>query len=109
MLRLTSPDAEPWDLAIGAPNWWRAPSPTVIALISDGTGYLVDVAERRVLFEEAGVTRIREAEQSGLLLMCTARELIALDADGVAWRTVGLAVDDLKSLPRTASRSSAVV
>ncbi len=96
ILRVTAPDAEPWDLAIGAPGWWRHPDARALAFISDWTGYVVDVVARRVLVEQAGVARMWEAEQSGLLLMCTAGDLIALDAEGVAWRSDGLVVDDLK-------------
>ena len=96
ILRLSPPDAPPWDIAIGAPNWWRTPISTAIAFISDLTGYLVDVAERRILLKEEPVTRIWQAQESGLLLMVSFDSICAVGSDGVAWRSGRLAYDDLK-------------
>jgi hypothetical protein len=96
ILRITAPGHPSWDIAIGAPNWWRTPIPTAIAFISDRAGFVADVVERRVITELSPVTRIWEAEESDLLLMVSFSEITAIGADGVAWVTDRLAWDDLK-------------
>ena len=96
ILRLTAPGADAWDIAIGQPNWWRTPIPTAIAFISDLTGFLVDVAERRILYEEEPVTRIWQAQESDLLLMVSFGDVTAIGPTGVVWRSKRLAYDDLK-------------
>jgi len=95
VLRVTAPDAAPWDIAIGAPNWWRAPIASAIAFVSDGTGYLVDVVSRRVLVEIPDAVRVREDERHELLLFATSVGLTAVGRHGVAWQTSG-AWPDLK-------------
>jgi hypothetical protein len=37
VLRVTAPGADPWDFAIGVPNWWPTPIPTSIAFMSAET------------------------------------------------------------------------
>ncbi|MEO5922148.1 MAG: hypothetical protein ABIQ01_13495 [Pseudolysinimonas sp.] len=96
VLRLSPRGAPSWDIAIGAPNWWRTPIPTAVAFISDWTGYVVDVVERRVLVEVPGAARGREDERHDLLLLCTEGVLVAVGAGGVAWRSEEIAYDDLK-------------
>lgn len=96
VLRLTAPGATPWDIAVGAPNWWRTPIPTAVAIISDWIGYLVDVVERRVLVEVPGVVRIREDERHDLVLLITEGDLTAVGPRGVVWRSERIASDDLK-------------
>ena len=96
ILRVTAPGAMPWDIAIGVPNWWRTPIPTAIAFISELTGYLVDVAERRVLVEVPGAVRIRQDEKHGLVLLITGGSLTAVGAAGIAWQSEQIAADDLK-------------
>lgn len=96
VLRVTAPGARPWDIAVGAPGWWRTPIPTAIAFISDWRGYVVDVVTRHILVEIPGVTRIREDERHGLLLLATSTSLTAVGVDGIAWETDNLARDDLK-------------
>jgi hypothetical protein len=92
----TAPGAEPWDIAIGAPNWWRTPISTAVAFISDWTGYVVDVAERRVLVEVPGVVRVRQDAHHDLILLITQTSLTAVGAAGVAWTSPELASGDLK-------------
>jgi hypothetical protein len=96
ILRLTAPGAPPWDIAVGAPNWWRTPIPTAIAFISDWTGYLVDVVERRILVEEPGVIRVRQDERNALLLLLTDVSMTAVGVDGVVWTSERFVLDDLK-------------
>jgi len=96
ILRLTAPGAPAWDIAIGRPNWWRTPISTAIAFISDWTGYLADVVERRVLVEVPGVARIREDERDDLVLLITQTGITAVGAGGLAWQTDGIAWNDLK-------------
>lgn len=96
VLRLTPPDAEPWLIAIGAPNWWRTPVVTAVAFISDFIGYVVDVVDRRVLIERPGVIRVWEAQESNLLLLVGHTDIAAFGAGGVAWQTPPLVRDDLK-------------
>jgi hypothetical protein len=96
ILRLTAPGADPWDIAIGQPNWWRTPIPTAIAFISDWDGFVVDVAERRVIVEVPGAVRIRQDERNDLLLLATFTDLTAVGTDGIAWKSARLAIDDLK-------------
>jgi hypothetical protein len=96
ILRVTAPGHPSWDIAIGAPNWWRTPMPTAIAFISDRTGFMAQVVERRVIGEHYGVTRIWEAEESDLLLMVSDTGITAVGADGIAWVSPRLAWDDLK-------------
>jgi hypothetical protein len=96
ILRLTAPSMPPWDIAIGAPNWWRTPISTAIAFISDRTGYVVDVVDRSVLIEVPGVVRIRGDQRHDLLLLLTESEMTAVGADGIAWRSEQIASDDLK-------------
>ncbi len=93
---MVAPGAPPWDIAIGAPNWWRTPIPTAIALISDGTGYVVDVTERRVLVEVPGAIRVRQDALHDLILLITQSEMTAVGPDGVAWQSGRLAAADLK-------------
>ena len=96
VLRLTAPGAGAWDIAIGQPNWWRTPIPTAIAFISDWTGSVVDVVERRVLIEVPGVVRIRQDERHDLALLATEGSLVAIGKAGVVWRSDDIATDDLK-------------
>ena len=96
VLRLTPVDGEPWDVAIGAPNWWRAPNPSAIAFISDWRGYVVDVVTHEVLVEIPGVTRIRPDQRDGLLLLATNTSLTAVGIDGIAWQTDDIARGDIK-------------
>jgi hypothetical protein len=96
ILRLTAPGMLPWDIAIGQPNWWRTPIPTAIAFISDLRGYLVDVAERRILVEVPGAVRIRQDERHDLVLLITGGSITAIAAGGIAWQSEQIAVDDLK-------------
>jgi hypothetical protein len=96
VLRLTAPASAPWDIAVGAPNWWRTPIPTAIAFISDWAGYLVDVVERRILVEEQGVVRIRQDQQHGLVLLIRPYDMTAVGPEGVAWHSDQIAGDDLK-------------
>ncbi len=93
---MTAPGAPPWDFAIGLPNWWRTPIPTAIAFLSDGTGYVVDVAERRILIEVPGAVRVRQDALHDLILLITQSEMTAVGLDGVAWESGRLASDDLK-------------
>ncbi|CAN5405954.1 hypothetical protein BH09ACT4_BH09ACT4_15700 [soil metagenome] len=95
-LRVTAPNALPWDIAIGSPGWWRTPIPTAIAFISEWTGYLVDVVSHQILFEVGGVVRITEDEQHNLLLLVSEGSITAVGPDGVAWCSENVAVDDLK-------------
>jgi hypothetical protein len=96
VLSVTVPGMERWDIAVGAPGWWRTPDPSAIAFISDWRGYVVDVVTRRILLEIPGVTRIREDERHDLLLLATGSFLTAVAADGVAWQTEDLVYGDLK-------------
>lgn len=96
VLRVTAPGADPWDIAVGSPGWWRTPIPTAIAFISDWRGYLVDVVTRRVVFDIAGVVRIREDQRHDLLLMVTEGHIVAIGRAGIAWTTEPVADDDLK-------------
>lgn len=96
VLRVTARDAAPWDIAVGAPKWWRTPIPTAIAFISDWRGYVADVVEQRVLVEVPGVIRIREDERNDLLLLITDTDLTAVGPDGVRWQSEQLAYNDLK-------------
>jgi hypothetical protein len=96
VLRITPNDGEPWDIAIGTPGWARTPSPTTIAVISDLTGCVLDVVERRVVFSAYPVIRITEDERHDLLLLVGFTSLTAVGRDGVAWTTEPLALDDLK-------------
>ena len=89
VLRITPPGSPAWDIAVGAPNWWRSPSPAAIAVISDGAGYLLDVVERRVLFDIDDVTRVREDHLHDLLLFATGSGLVAAGANGIVWRDDG--------------------
>ncbi len=104
VLRLVAPGAEPWDIAIGAPNWWRTPISTAIAFISDWTGYVVDVAQRRVLVEVPGTVRVRQDAHHDLILLITPTDMTAVGRDGIAWQTGQLALDDLKVVAIDADR-----
>jgi len=96
VLRLVAPGSPPWDVAIGAPNWWRTPIRTAIAFISDWTGYVVDVAERRVLVEVPGAIRVRQDVQHDLILLITEGDITAVGSSGVVWTSEGIAYGDLK-------------
>lgn len=95
ILRVTPPDAAAWDIAIGAPNWWRSPVSTQIAFISEWRGYLADVVERRVVGSWDAI-RVSEAELHDLVLFCAPESIVAVGRDGVAWETGVLVDDDLK-------------
>jgi hypothetical protein len=103
VLRLTAPGADPWDLAIGEPEWWRTPIAGTIAFVSEWTAFVVDVAGRRAL-HELPAARIREDERHALLLISDEAELTAIGADGIAWRTGPVATDDLKVVAIDADR-----
>ena len=96
VLRLTAPGAPPWDIAIGGPNWWRTPIRTAIAFLSDRTGYVVEVIDRRVLVEVAGAQRVRQDQRNGLILLLTTGGMTAVGAGGIVWATEDIALDDLK-------------
>lgn len=89
VLRITPPGSPAWDIAVGAPNWWRSPSRAAIAVLSDGAGYVLDVVERRVLLEIDDVTRVREDQLHDVLLFATGTGLVAAGADGIVWRDDG--------------------
>jgi hypothetical protein len=88
--------AEPWDVAVGSPGWWRTPVAAWVAVISGDDGYLLDVAGRRVVERFPGVNRIREDELHGQLLMSTGRELFAVGEGGIRWRSPIAGRGDLK-------------
>ncbi len=96
VLRVAAPGSQPWDIAIGAPNWWRTPIPAAIAFLSDWSGYVVDVVTRRVVVEVPGAVRVREDERNDLVLLITEGAITAVGPGGVAWRTADIARDDLK-------------
>lgn len=96
ILRIIPADGPVWDVAVGTPTWWRAPHPSGLAVLSDGSGYLVDVREHRVLVEVPGAIRIREDERHDLLLFATHTELTAAGADGIVWRSGDVVDADLK-------------
>ena len=103
MLRFTLVDAgadveprEPWDVAVGSPGWWRTPVATWVAVVSQDDGYLLDVAERRVVERFAGVNRIREDELHGQLLMSTGGKLFAVGEGGIRWHSEAAGRGDLK-------------
>lgn len=96
MLRITPVDGEPWDIAIGTPGWARTPDPRAIAVISDLHGYVLDVVDRRVIFEGYPVIRVTEDERHDLLLLVGFTDLTAVGRGGVVWTTERLALDDLK-------------
>ena len=96
VLRVTAPDAEPWDIAVGASSWWRTANPRAIALISDRHGLVLDVVDRRVVVDVPGVIRITEDERDDLVLLVSETQLTAVGADGVVWVSARLAWDDLK-------------
>jgi hypothetical protein len=96
VLRVTAPGAPSWEFAIGVPNWWRTPIPTAIAFISEWSGYIVDVVQRRVLVEVPGAVRIRQDERHALILMITEGSLTAVGPQGIAWRSENIAAYDLK-------------
>jgi hypothetical protein len=89
VLRLTPPDAPAWDIAVGAPNWWRAPVASWVAFLSDGAGYLADVVQRRVVHEIPRAARIAEDERHDLVLFATQRGLTAIGAAGPVWEQAG--------------------
>lgn len=92
MLRLSHPDAVPWDVAIGEPGWARAPIATWIGFVSESTGYLADVVGRRVVHEVAGAIRTAEDELHDLVLFA-GDGLTAVGPDGIAWVNPGPWVD----------------
>jgi hypothetical protein len=96
VLRITPPGAEAWDIAVGTPSWWRTPVPTALAFISEWRGYVIDVVRREVLLDIGGVTRIREDQRNGLLLLATQSELTAMGVDGIVWATDRIVDEDLK-------------
>jgi hypothetical protein len=96
VLRLTSPGTEPWDIAIGAPNWWRTPIPTAIAVFSDATGYVIDVITRRTLVEVPGAIRVRQDALHDLILLLTEDAITAVGPTGVAWESDRMGYEDLK-------------
>lgn len=89
------PDHAPWDIAVGAPNWWRSPAGH-LAFISDATGFVVDPVARAIRHEVPGVIRIEEDPWHGLLLLLGHTDLTAIGVDGIRWRSEGLARGDLK-------------
>ncbi|MEO8261932.1 MAG: hypothetical protein ABI566_05115 [Pseudolysinimonas sp.] len=95
MLRITPLDGQPWDVAVGAPNWWRTPVPTEIAFISDGHGFVVDVVTHEVRVDVPGVIRITEDERHDLVLLIEDGVMTAVGPHGIRWRS-DLAIGDLK-------------
>jgi hypothetical protein len=96
VLRITPDGAPSWDVAVGQAGWARTPNPAHIAVISDGSGYLLDVAERHVVFEEPGVIRIAEDELHDLVVFITDTDLIAYGRDAELWRTHDELLADFK-------------
>lgn len=88
MLRLSPPGAVPWDIAIGQPGWCRAPVPSWVGFVSEGAGYLADVASRRLVHEVPGAIRIAEDELHDLVLFA-GDGLTAVGPDGIAWVNPG--------------------
>ncbi|HTL40331.1 MAG TPA: hypothetical protein VL294_02525 [Pseudolysinimonas sp.] len=86
----------PWDVAIGSPGWWRTPVATWVAVISGDDGYLLDVAERRVVERFPEVNRIREDELHGQVLMSTGSALFAVGEGGIRWHSQVAGRGDLK-------------
>jgi hypothetical protein len=106
VLRVTPVGGEPWDLAVGLPNWWRTPRATAIAFLSDGVGWVVDVAERRVLVRVAGAIRVFEAELAGLVLFTNGVDLTAVGSEGVVWNARDVVPADLKVLRADAEQAT---
>lgn len=96
MLRVSPLDGDPWDVAVSAPNWWRTPDPSVIAVISEYTGYLLDVVRRRVVVAVPNVDRAREDELHGQLLMTGDVDVVAVTPEGIRWTARESVGGDLK-------------
>jgi len=78
---------------------FTTPGPRQLCVVVRGTAYLVDVARRHHYVTVAatvpvtGAVTLREAD---LLLLVTPWTVIAIDGNGVAWRTERLAIDGVR-------------
>lgn len=88
MLRITPPGGEPWEIALGTPGWRRTPDASVTAFLSQHSGYLADVVERRVTLEVPGIDRVFEDELHDLVLFAGGG-LVAARRDRIVWETRG--------------------
>ena len=96
MLRITPTEGAAWDVAVGQAGWARTPNPAHIAVLSDYTGFVLDVVEHRVVVERVGTIRITEDERHDLVLLVRETDVTAVGHDGIRWSSDRLAWDDLK-------------
>jgi len=74
------------------------PNPTMLCVIVEGQGYLVDVehADSYDCVPIVPVLAVRRSAKHRLLIFATHTELLALGVEGIAWRTARLSWDSLK-------------
>jgi len=86
------------------------PSPTIACAVARGDAYLLDVTAPACwrALEDAPVTAALSAVADGLLLLATPWRVIAVGADGVAWRTPRLAIDGVAFSAATGGRLTGV-
>ena len=68
---------------------WACPAPDDLLAVAGGYAYRVDTREPRQaeLLEQRPVTAVLPAPGEGLLLLAGFHDILALDADGVRWRS----------------------
>jgi hypothetical protein len=82
------------------------PDPTRVCIVSDGAGYIVDVADPLSWepVEAVPITDVRSIPHLGLVVFASLTELVAYGAEGRTWGTRRLAWDGLRVTQVTDSR-----
>jgi hypothetical protein len=87
----------------GVSGVYATPSPRQLCVVTDGLAYLVDVDRAhlgaRVVHDQVG--QIEAVVDPGLLLLVRFIDIVAVGPDGVAWRSLRLALDDLHVVSTT--------
>ena len=74
------------------------PNPTKLCVIAEGQAYIVDVVHPQACdsLRIIPVLAVRSSAKHGLLIFANHTELLAVGADGIAWRTARLSWDSMK-------------
>ena len=82
----------------GVSDVYATPAPDRLCVVADGLAYLVDVdaADGAAQVVHDQVWQIEAVTEPSLLLLVRFIDIVAIGAEGVAWRTPRLAVDDLR-------------
>jgi hypothetical protein len=107
-IQVTPEAGKPWtaSVAVAADTLRSAitglfptPDPHLLCVVEGGTGFLVDVREPATYQEihsDGPITAATPVQRSGKLVLTTPWSIMAIDHNGISWRTSRLAIESLR-------------